>query len=89
MAIDLLRDDGGVVYINGVEVARTNMPAGTITAKSYAPLGLWGAEEQTPINVAVPPSVLQPGVNTIAVEIHQNSRSSSDLSFDARVIVRQ
>lgn len=89
MAIDLLRDDAGVVYVNGVEVARSNLPAGTVTAKTYATRGLWGTEEQTPVNFAVPPTVLRPGTNTIAVEIHQSARSSSDLSFDARVIVQE
>lgn len=89
MAIDLLRDDAGVVYVNGVEVARSNLPAGTITAKTYATRGLWGTEEQTPVNFGVPPTVLRPGTNTIAVEIHQSARSSSDLSFDARVIVQE
>lgn len=30
MTLSVLRDDGAVVYLNGVEVFRTNMPAGTI-----------------------------------------------------------
>ncbi len=34
--LDLKRDDGAVVYINGVEVARSNMPTGTITAATLA-----------------------------------------------------
>jgi hypothetical protein len=32
------------------------------------------------------PSALRPGRNTLAVEVHQSSRASSDLSFDLRLI---
>lgn len=31
MVMRLIRDDGAVVYVNGVEVWRTNMPEGTIS----------------------------------------------------------
>ena len=31
LTLDVVRDDGFVVYINGVEVARDNMPAGPVT----------------------------------------------------------
>jgi len=36
LTLNLLRDDGAVVYLNGVEVRRDNMPAGTITYTNYA-----------------------------------------------------
>src|SRR5882724_7052446 len=31
LTLNLLRDDGAVIYLNGVEVRRDNMPAGTIS----------------------------------------------------------
>ena len=31
VTLQLLRDDGAVVYLNGAEVVRSNMPTGTIT----------------------------------------------------------
>ena len=62
------------------------MPTGTVTSSTYATRGIWGTEEQTPVTFDVPTTALRPGTNTIAVEVHQNSRSSSDLSFDARVV---
>jgi len=34
--LSLVRDDGAVVYVNGVEVARSNMPSGTISFTSKA-----------------------------------------------------
>ncbi len=41
----VLRDDGIVVYINGAEVMRDNMPAGTITSKTTASTSLGDGEE--------------------------------------------
>ena len=70
------------MYINGTEVARSNMPAGTITTNTFAASQLDGADEATFFPFTVPPGVLVAGTNTIAVEVHQNSRASSDLSFD-------
>ncbi len=75
------KDDGSVIYINGVEVSRKNMPAGAI---GYSTL----AVEDTPGDgeIAEPRTLtikqLKKGVNVIAVEIHQSRANSSDISFD-------
>jgi len=34
LTVRLLRDDGGIVYINGVEVFRSNMPEGFVSAST-------------------------------------------------------
>ncbi|MBX7104885.1 MAG: metallophosphoesterase [Gemmataceae bacterium] len=78
----LLRDDGAVVYINGVEAYRANMPAGTITATTLASAAVSGADESTFFSASLNPSLLQTGTNVIAVEIHQAAVDSSDISFD-------
>ena len=36
LQLRLLRDDGAVVYVNGIEVARSNMPAGAVNASTLA-----------------------------------------------------
>ncbi len=77
----LLRDDGAVVYINGTEVARSNMPA-THNFQTLAPANVDGAAESTYFSFTPPPGVLVAGTNTVAVEVHQNTNASSDLSFD-------
>jgi tartrate-resistant acid phosphatase type 5 len=79
-SMDLLRDDGAVVYINGREVHRSNMPAGTITAETRA--AATADDEDAFTTVSLPGDLFVTGGNTIAVEIHQVSRSSSDISFD-------
>src|SRR3546814_8270172 len=81
--LDLLRDDGVVVYLNGTEVLRDNMPTGQITSGTYPTGGVWGAGEQAVVAHPVPASLLVDGNNVLAVSLHNESRSSSDLSFHA------
>ncbi len=83
--LSLIRDDGAVVYINGVEVWRTNMPTGTIGYKTLASTAVDGANESAWFSTSVSPSTLTAGANVIAVEIHQNAATSSDISFDLKL----
>jgi hypothetical protein len=84
--LSIARDDGMVVYINGVEVWRDNMPAGTITYTSTAPSAQGGADEYTPIVKSIPISAFASGNNIIAVELHQQSGTSSDLTFNMEAL---
>jgi hypothetical protein len=83
LTLNLLADDGAAVSINGVEVVRDNLPAGALTATTRASTGRSGTAEATVRAFAIPPSAVHVGTNTIAVEVHQDDRSSSDLSFAA------
>ena len=78
----LLRDDGAVVYLNGTEVFRSNMPAGNIIYTTLASAAIGGADESTFYPTSVSPSLLVNGTNVIAVEIHQSGVMSTDISFD-------
>ena len=82
LTLRLLRDDGAVVYLNGVEAFRSNMPAGAISATTLASAAIATADETTWIEAPIPASLLTAGTNVLAVEIHQNAATSSDLSFD-------
>ncbi|MDD2597783.1 MAG: lamin tail domain-containing protein [Kiritimatiellae bacterium] len=82
LKLRLIRDDGAVVYLNGVEIVRDNMPTNDIGYLDYASSGIVGADESTPQIYTLPPDNLITGLNTIAVEVHQHSAKSSDLSFD-------
>ncbi len=84
--INLVRDDGAVVYINGTEAVRSNMPAGAIAHATLASSNISGAQESTPIQYSVASSLFINGVNTIAVEIHQDVASSSDISFNMELL---
>ena len=78
----LLRDDGAVLYINGQEAFRSNMPSGDISSSTPAANGIGGSAESTYYEYLILPEMLVDGENIIAVEVHQSSGSSSDLSFD-------
>lgn len=86
LTLRVLRDDGAVVYINGDEVWRTNMPSGLVNSATPASVAVGGADESTFFQVTVSPRFLVNGANVIAVEIHQADRASSDISFDLQLI---
>jgi hypothetical protein len=74
------RDDGVVVYLNGTEVYRDNIPAGPV---SYNTLAAPASDNGTTfLQSVVSASHLISGTNVLAVEIHQTDKSSSDISFD-------
>ncbi len=81
----LQRDDGAVVYVNGTEVWRSNMPTGTVNYQTQASTEVSGTAETTFFAQAIPSSVLVAGQNTIAVEVHNRS-GSTDVSFDLELI---
>jgi hypothetical protein len=85
LALSLLRDDGAVVYLNGAEVYRTNMPTGTIAYTTPATTAIGGADESVYTTVQVSPSLLASGANVVAVEVHQANGTSTDVSFDLRL----
>lgn len=83
LSLSTVADDGVVVYVNGVEVARSNMPAGTVTSGTYALTAVSTATATaSPVVVDVPVSLLVDGANTVAVETHLNYHATKDVSFD-------
>ena len=78
----LLRDDGAIVYLNGFEIYRDNMPSGPILPSRLAVTNVAGIAEQTFFPVTLPSTALVNGLNVLAVEIHQAAADSIDLSFD-------
>ncbi|MGB0176013.1 MAG: alkaline phosphatase PhoX, partial [Owenweeksia sp.] len=84
LVFDVLRDDGVIVYVNGTEAFRMNMPAGTPAYSTLASSAVGGVDETTYFQ-AKSGNLLQNGLNVIAVELHQASANSSDLSFDMAV----
>ncbi len=84
--INLVRDDGAVVYVNGREVYRNNLPAGIIQHSTLAIAAIGNADETTPVSTTLCSSFFLEGENVIAVEMHQNLATSSDLSFQLELI---
>ena len=86
LTLNLLMGDGVVIYINGVEAFRKNMPIGAISFNTLASTYASDAEEISYVATNIDKSYFVEGENIIAVEVHQSSVGSSDMSFDIDVI---
>ena len=83
--IGYLRDDGCAIYLNGTRIVLDNIdPGAPFDALALSNPGRTG--EGTWSEVEVPVDLLQEGENVLAVEIHQDSQNSSDISFDAYLV---
>lgn len=88
LVLTSVADDGAVFYVNGTEVGRSNMPAGTITHSTYASSARnTTVANASPVVIEVPTSLLVSGANVIAVETHLNFRATKDLSFDLSAVL--
>jgi len=80
-------DDGFVAYINGVEIARSNLGAlGTAVAwDQVADAGreatIYTGEKPEAFQIESFNTILQNGENTIAIAVHNRSAGSSDLTL--------
>ncbi|MBN2704477.1 MAG: lamin tail domain-containing protein [Pontiellaceae bacterium] len=86
--LSVLRDDGAIAYVNGIEVFRSNMPSGSVNYRTAASDAVSGSDEDRYYSVGFDPSLLMVGTNVLAVEVHQVSSTSSDLSFDAQLALQ-
>lgn len=77
-------DDGFIVYVNGKEGGRFNMPDGYVSSTSFAT----SYAGDTPLTgtLELSSSLFKSGSNTIAVEIHNNSYTSSDQYWAAELL---
>ena len=81
------RDDGIVVYLNGEEIWRDNMPSGDIDYETTSLTYVDGDDETTWVDAApVPVGLLEEGPNVLAVEVHQYAATDSDVGFDLELI---
>lgn len=81
LTLDLLRDDGAVVYLNGTEVFRNNMPTGAVTNSTRA-----SGSSSTTVTATISAANLATGTNVLAVEVHDRGNDSSpDGKLDLRL----
>ncbi|MBS0024338.1 fibrinogen-like YCDxxxxGGGW domain-containing protein [Microbacterium paraoxydans] len=81
--VSVIADDGVVLYLNGVELGRANLPTGTITQNTYATAApRSGTAAGAKVTFQVPAKLLVEGTNVLAASVHANYRGTPDLSFD-------
>ncbi|MBK9645661.1 MAG: lamin tail domain-containing protein, partial [Deltaproteobacteria bacterium] len=78
-------DDGAVLYLNGVEVLRENLPSGALSADTLATTPITGTAR---VSAALPADALLRGENVLAVEVHQANEPDTDLSFGCALTAR-
>lgn len=81
--LGVMRDDGIVVYLNGEEVVRDNMPTGVIDFNTLSSTTVDGAAESVYNVFSIPKSKFVNGANRISIELHNRGATSSDLRIDA------
>lgn len=79
---DLLCDDGVLIYVDGALVGRHNYNG----SDTYTGLAPAAGPENRNVWKKLTLSSLSAGTHTIAVSVHNNSATSSDLAFDMRLL---
>lgn len=86
LTLRLAQAHGSVVWLNGQELWRTNLPAGPIAYTNFATklVGLYAPYSFNPVSVDT--TKLQPGTNILAIEVHQFSPFTAAMGFDLELI---
>lgn len=86
LALQHILDDGAVVYLNGTEVHRSNLPEGAVSHATPATSGITGSGLSE--TIAIPTTALTNGTNVLAVEVHQHP-ANSDMVFGAALVANE
>ena len=87
LAARVLSDDGFVLYLNGVEVARNNMPEGDAAFTTLAATTRSSNEEDVYKEFTLSLVGLRNGRNVLSVGVHQANGTSTDIGFDLELLV--
>ncbi|WP_136607396.1 hypothetical protein [Paenibacillus dokdonensis] len=79
-------DDGVILYVNGQEVYRYNMPEGEANDQTLSSATVEEPVTETADLTQALRGVLHEGVNSFAAEVHQRSDNSSDLYWEMQLI---
>ncbi|HKQ40665.1 MAG TPA: Ig-like domain-containing protein, partial [Verrucomicrobiae bacterium] len=83
LRLNVRRDDGIAVYLNGIEVFRNNL----IVRAPYNSLATNAPDNGVVVfTTTINPLLLVPGDNLVAAEVHQQSISDPDLRFDLELL---
>lgn len=82
LKLSAMCDDGFIVWINGTEVQRYNVPAGPLAFNASASGAATEPVPLTDYTLLNPSSYLVVGTNVIAIQVFNAGAASSDLVFD-------
>ncbi len=75
-------DDGAVIYLNGTEIFRTNLPGGTVSYTTPASATVGNPSRVGPVALT---NTFLSGANVIAAELHQIASVDSDKYFGIQI----
>ena len=81
--LSYVADDGFIIYVNGTEAGRYNMPGGTVSYSTYATTYAHDNPDRGTLTLNA--SLFRKGTNRIAVELHNNNATSTDILWDASI----
>lgn len=85
--LNIQKDDGVVIYLNGREIVRIDMPDGTINHNSLARgLIVLGKMESYVHKLILTPDDFIPGINIISASVHKARVNSVDCIFNLEII---
>ena len=85
LILQITADDGFVAYLNGVEIARDNV-AGSPPA--YNTVATTSQDAFQEVSLDAHKELLRAGENTFAVQVHNRSLASSDLTIQPALVSR-
>ena len=81
--LNYIIDDGLIIYVNGTEAGRYNMPSGTVTYSTFATT--YAHDNPDSGSLTLDASLFHKGTNVIAVEIHNNEGKSTDIYWEGSI----
>lgn len=85
LLLSYMLDDAAIFYLNGQEICRSSlMPLGAVADTTLATAAKT-PEGQIEGPFTLPAAALLPGLNTLAVGVHQNVATSSDIVFGMKL----
>jgi hypothetical protein len=87
LELRLVFDDGAAVFLNGAPVALVNLASNAVHT-NFATAAQESLEDAW-FSFNVDPALLVAGTNLLAVEMHQVTTNSADLSFDLQLVARE
>jgi hypothetical protein len=82
LVLEALLDDGAVIYLDGSVVARPNMTL--VTSDNHTDLTDGVGDEANYSSISL--GSVSAGAHTLAISLHNQSATSSDLGFDSRLL---
>ena len=79
-------NDGAVYHLNGAELFRDNLPGGVLTWDT--PASTSRLNQAVLMTREIPPSLLRPGTNLLAVELHEFTENDLQKFFAAELVAR-